>query len=65
MFNDRALRFLLANKSRGECKISKALDQDDDNDPDDLAIPGETIDADEDLRLEINLDKQLWNRLLI
>ena len=65
MLNHRAPGFLLANKSRGECKISKALDQDDDIDSDDLALPGETIDADEDLRLEINLDKELWNRLLI
>ena len=60
----------MPNKKRSECAISSTLDdlelngQNDDNDQDDLALPGETLDEDEQLRLEINVDRALWDRLL-
>ena len=50
----------MPNKKHGECAISKRLD--DDND--DLALPGETLDGDEQLRMEINLDRAMWNKCL-
>ena len=34
------------------------------DDQDDLALPGETLDEDEQLRMEVNVDRELWNRYL-
>ena len=41
-----------------QSKESKHLDEDD------LAVPGEQLEDDDNLRLEINLDRELWNRIL-
>ena len=32
---------------------------------DDLPLPGETMQDDEDLRLEVNIDREMWNRWLV
>lgn len=32
---------------------------------DDLAVPGESLQDDEDLRLEVNIDREMWNRCLV
>ena len=36
-----------------------------DHDKDDLALPGEALDDDENLRLEVNIDREIWNRWLV
>ena len=33
-------------------------------DQDDLALPGEALEDDENLRLEVNIDREIWNRWL-
>ena len=35
-----------------------------DLDRDDLALPGEALEDDENLRLEVNIDWEVWNRWL-
>ena len=50
----------MPNVKHDDSEVSRALA--DDNVPEDLALPGETLDEDEQLRLEINLDRSLWNQ---
>lgn len=33
-------------------------------DADDLALPGEALEDDDNLRLEVNIDREIWNRWL-
>ncbi|OLQ09735.1 hypothetical protein AK812_SmicGene6632 [Symbiodinium microadriaticum] len=51
--------FLMANKEH-RCGSSKDAPRE--PDADDLALPGEEMENDENLRLEVNIDREAWNR---
>ena len=52
----------MANQKHDSSAITKALDNSKEEDGDDLAIPGETIEQDHQLRLWTNMDRTLWNQ---
>ena len=52
----------MANKEH-RCGSSKDAPRE--PDADDLALPGEEMENDENLRLEVNIDREAWNRWLV
>ena len=54
------LRFFMASKR----KQDSGLDREANDTADDLAMPGEVLEQDDELRQEINIDREMWNRQL-
>ena len=54
----------MANKKRSECQFTAMLENEGatNDGEEDLALPGEQMQDDDQLRMEINIDKELWNR---
>ena len=53
----------MANKQRHRGSSKDAPGDSDHGD--DLALPGEALEDDENLRLEVNIDREIWNRCLV
>ena len=52
----------MANQKQESSAVTKLLEGPDQNNDEDLAVPGEKIEEDDQLRLWANMDRTLWSR---